>query len=74
MPQGQRTASTPFQSRAVGMANRMNIMKSWRQIAAEVAQEDDPQKLTKLTEELHLALQRELQARLDRENTRAKAA
>jgi len=56
------------------MANRMNIMKSWRQIAAEVAQEDDPQKLTRLTEELHLALQRELQARLDRENTRAKAA
>jgi molecular chaperone GrpE (heat shock protein) len=56
------------------MANRIHIVKSWRQIAAEVAQEDDPQKLSQLTEELHRALQRELQARAESENTRAKAA
>jgi len=68
------TEFTPPQSRALGTANRIHIVKSWRQIAAEVAQEDDPEKLRKLTEELHRALQRELQARLDGENTREKAA
>ncbi len=56
------------------MADRIEIVKSWRQIAAEVAQEDDPKKLSALTEELNRALKRELQAKLRRENTQARAA
>jgi hypothetical protein len=35
------------------------IQKSWRQLAAEVAQETDAHRLAKLTEELLCALDRE---------------
>ncbi len=45
------------------MVTRMVLVRSWRQIAAEVGQEDDPQKLARLTEELNRALERELQPR-----------
>ncbi len=56
------------------MGSRIEVEKSWRQIAAEVAQEDDPQKLSALTEELNRALKRELQKTLSPQNTQAKAA
>ncbi len=46
------------------MASRINVEKTWRQIAAEVAQEDDPVKHAQLTRELTRALQRELELRL----------
>ena len=45
----------------VVMADRTKLVKSWRQIASEVAQEDDPEKLSKLTAELLRALEREKQ-------------
>lgn len=38
---------------------RDKLAKSWRQLAAEVAQEDDPEKLRKLTDELLLAMEEE---------------
>ena len=41
------------------MTNRVNTVKSWRQIAAEVAQEDDPRRRDELTTELLRALERE---------------
>ncbi len=47
------------------MASRVNVEKTWRQIAAEVAQEDDPDKVTQLTQELTHALKRELQMKAD---------
>ncbi len=46
------------------MASRINVEKTWRQIAAEVAQEDDPVKHAQLTRELNRALQRELVLRV----------
>lgn len=45
------------------------IKKTWRQLAAEVAQEDDPQKLAELTDQLLLAMEtekRQFDARLQR--------
>ncbi len=47
------------------MASRVNVEKTWRQIAAEVAQEDDADKVAELTQELNRALQRELQMKAD---------
>ena len=41
------------------MINRVNIIRSWRQIAAEVAQENDPGKRNELTAELLQAVERE---------------
>jgi hypothetical protein len=41
------------------MATRAKPEKSWRQLAAEVAQEDDPQKLAVLTSQLLGALEEE---------------
>jgi len=41
------------------MTNRANTIRSWRQIAAEVAQENDPRKLHELTTELLQAVERE---------------
>ena len=41
------------------MINRANTIRSWRQIAAEVAQENDPQKRDELTTELLQAVERE---------------
>jgi len=41
------------------MINRANTIRSWRQIAAEVAQESDPRKRSELTTELLLAVERE---------------
>ena len=41
------------------MINRANTTRSWRQIAAEVAQENDPRKRNELTTELLLAVERE---------------
>lgn len=41
------------------MTRRDKLAKSWRQLAAEVAQEDDPQKLSELTDELLLAMEEE---------------
>jgi hypothetical protein len=41
------------------MADRTKLIKSWRQIASEVAQEDDPEKRNKLTAELLRALEQE---------------
>lgn len=41
------------------MANYTKPPKSWRQLAAEVAQEDDPQKLAELTNQLLRALEEE---------------
>lgn len=41
------------------MINRVNITRSWRQIAAEVSQENDPRKRTELTTELLQAVERE---------------
>jgi len=46
-------------SGGVGMINRANTTKSWRQIAAEVAQESDPRKRNELTTELLQAVERE---------------
>ncbi len=37
------------------MASRIDVEKTWRQIAAEVAQEDDPVKPAQLTRELSRA-------------------
>lgn len=57
------------------MTTSVRLMRTWRQIAAEVGQEDDPVKLAQLTEELTRALQRELEARARETNTvRSKAA
>jgi hypothetical protein len=41
------------------MINRANTIRSWRQIAAEVAQENDPRKRNELTTELLQAVERE---------------
>ena len=41
------------------MQNNTKNAKSWRQLAAEVAQEDDPQKLNELTSKLLGALEEE---------------
>ena len=41
------------------MIKRTNFVKSWRQIAAEVAQENDPQRRNELTTELLRAVERE---------------
>lgn len=41
------------------MINRANTVRSWRQIAAEVAQENDPRKRNELTTELLQAVERE---------------
>lgn len=41
------------------MINRANTTRSWRQIAAEVAQENDPRKRNELTTELLQAVERE---------------
>ena len=41
------------------MINRANTIRSWRQIAAEVAQENDPQRRNELTTELLQAVERE---------------
>jgi len=41
------------------MTNRANPTRSWRQIAAEVGQENDPRKRNELTTELLLAVERE---------------
>ena len=41
------------------MINRTNTMRSWRQIAAEVAQENDPRKRNELTAELLQVVERE---------------
>ena len=41
------------------MINRANTIRSWRQIAAEVAQENDPRKRNELTAELLQAVERE---------------
>jgi hypothetical protein len=41
------------------MINRANTIRSWRQIAAEVAQENDPRKRIELTTELLQAVERE---------------
>lgn len=35
------------------------LVKTWRQLAAEVAQEDDPQRLAELTDKLLLAMEEE---------------
>jgi hypothetical protein len=43
------------------MASRIKVEKTWRQIAAEVAHEDDPVKHAQLTRELTHALHRELE-------------
>ena len=51
------------------MVNGANPVESWRQLAAEVAQEDDPHKLAELTDELLLAMEeekRQSDARLQR--------
>lgn len=45
------------------------LVKTWRQLAAEVAQEDDPQRLAELTDKLLLAMEeekRQFDARLQR--------
>jgi hypothetical protein len=41
------------------MINRVNIVRSWRQIAAEVAQENDPRRRNELATELLQAVERE---------------
>jgi hypothetical protein len=41
------------------MPNSPKLVKSWRQIAAEVAQETDPEKLNRLTAELLHAMEEE---------------
>ena len=41
------------------MIDRANTIRSWRQIAAEVAQENDPRKRNELTIELLQAVERE---------------
>jgi len=41
------------------MINRATTIRSWRQIAAEVAQENDPRKRNELTIELLQAVERE---------------
>jgi hypothetical protein len=41
------------------MINRANTIRSWRQIAAEVAQENDPRRRNELTTELLQAVERE---------------
>jgi hypothetical protein len=41
------------------MINRANTIRSWRQIAADVAQENDPRKRNELTTELLQAVERE---------------
>jgi hypothetical protein len=52
-------------------------VRSWRQIAAEVAQETDPEKLNKLTLELMQAMEeekRQADARLHPTSTRTQKA
>ncbi len=46
------------------MASRIHVEKTWREIAAEVAQEDDPAKHAQLTRKLTRALHRELELRV----------
>lgn len=41
------------------MSNGAKPVRSWRQLAAEVAQEDDPEKLAELTDKLLLAMEEE---------------
>ena len=41
------------------MTNYAKLVKSWRQLAAEVAQEDDPERLAELTDKLLLAMEGE---------------
>lgn len=41
------------------MINRANTIRSWRQIAAEVAQENDTRRRNELTTELLQAVERE---------------
>ena len=41
------------------MANGAVPAKFWRQLAAEVAQEDDPERLAELTDKLLLAMEEE---------------
>lgn len=41
------------------MINRTNTIRSWRQIAAEVAQENDTRRRNELTTELLQAVERE---------------
>jgi hypothetical protein len=48
------------------MANGPKRIKTWRQLAAEVAQEDDPEKLNKLTNELLRAMEEETRQSYDR--------
>jgi len=48
------------------MADGPKRIKTWRQLAAEVAQEDDPEKLNKLTNELLRAMEEETRQSYDR--------
>ena len=46
--------------------NGPKLIRSWRQIAAEVAQETDPEKLNKLTDELLRAMEEESRQAFER--------
>ena len=54
-----RNAIFPEPPEVSVMSNRANTIRSWRQIAAEVAQENDPRKRNELTTELLQAVERE---------------
>ena len=43
----------------LSMPDHTKLVKSWRQLAAEVAQEDDPKRLAELTDKLLLAMEEE---------------
>ena len=50
---------TQFVITELSMPDHTKLVKSWRQLAAEVAQEDDPKRLAELTDKLLLAMEEE---------------
>lgn len=54
-----KASFTVFGITELRMPDHTTVVKTWRQLAAEVAQEDDPERLAELTDKLLLAVEEE---------------